>query len=149
MPDAGAWPIAVGGATGLLGIVVGFFQARRKSDVDESANVLKAWKELFEGHQNEMRALKAEFTEYKLTAQREFDQYKIATQEEITGLRKRVGVLETNNRALLDENAGLKRTIAQHAQSNAVFMGAVPNPEIDDDAAKLGRAGDNIRKAGK
>lgn len=147
VPDPGLLPYAGGGALGLLGVLAGFFQARRKADVDESANVLKAWKELFEGHQNEMRALKSEFAEYKLTAQKEFNQYKIATEAEITGLRQRIGVLEGDLAKERDKSAGLVRQLAQHSQSTALLI--KPNPAIDDDAAKLERAGDNIRKAGK
>jgi chromosome segregation ATPase len=119
MPDASGVAGIAGGIVGFFGVLFGWHSSRRKADVDESAVVLRAWKELLDGHKTELKALKAEFAEYKKTAQAEFDRYKLSTQAEIAGLRERIVSLEGDLAHSREENIGLKAAIRQNSASTA------------------------------
>ncbi len=129
------WAISLGGW--LVALFVAFVSGVvqwRKGSVDETALVLGKWKDLVEAHQSSITALHTQ----------------IASQaEEIADLRKRVIKLEERERELLDENAGLKRAIAQHSRSTAFQIGKQRtaskdrDERIDDLTARMDQAGGN------
>lgn len=100
----------------VLGLLMWRVQAH-KGQVDESATVLKAWKEMVDAHQIQLTNMREEFASYKKGALEEFASYKKSSLEEITSLRDRLGKAEARIRDLEEENAGLKRAIAQNSQS--------------------------------
>lgn len=115
--DVGSW----GGwaASGLIALGA-WWNARRKTDVDESALVLGKWKELVEQHQSSIAAIRDEFATYKQTA--------IA---ELKDMRDRLSLAEGRIRELETENAGLKRMIAQNSQSTAHMIQRATVPGRD------------------
>jgi hypothetical protein len=116
----------------LIGYLIAFatllgtwFFNHRKADIDASGQALTAWQDLVKSHKEDMKSLREELIAYKTSATKE-----------ISDLRQRVTDLEGLVRHKDDEIAGLKRTIAQHSQSNAVMLGDINAP---------GRTGDNSR----
>ncbi len=132
-----ALPSWLGYATTALVALGAWWNSHRKTDIDESALVLGKWKELVDQHQTDIRGIREEFAVYKKTAL-----------EEIGALRLRIVELESENRSLRDEVAGLKRAIAQNSQSTAMMLGGTRPiaPDMADELAKLDRAGHNWRK---
>jgi cell shape-determining protein MreC len=105
----------IGFIGGTITVLFGFWTQRRKSDIDESALVLGKWKELVDQHQQAIKDIREEFSEYKRTAL-----------FEIAELRERLAEAENRIRELETENAGLKRAIAQNSQSTATLLGSTP-----------------------
>jgi len=127
MPEGiGGW---AGWIVAALVAVFTFVSNMRKTDVDQSAIILGKWKELVEQHEKTLATLNREIDSLR--------ERLVAAESGLVAANKRITELET-------ENAALKRAIAQNSQSTAVLL--KPNRAIDDDAAKLERAGDNIRK---
>lgn len=136
-------PEGIGGLAGyglaVLVAIFAFFRDRRKADVDESAIILAKWKELVEHHEERLSTLGGEIESLRKRL--------AAAESRISELQADLEKERTARRKLEAENAGLKRAIAQNSKSTAHLLTA--NPDIEDDLAKLGQAGDNIRKAGK
>ncbi len=120
-------PASLGGwlatfSTFVLGLLMWQIQ-RKKGKVDESANILRAWKEMVEAHQSQIASMREDFTAYKISAlaeiadlrkrlsanEREFSAYRKATEVRIHDLER--------------ENEGLKRAIAQNSQSTVWHLG--------------------------
>lgn len=144
MPDSlTAWG---GYLIGILTVIVAVIRDQRKSDIDESTLILGKWKELVDQHQTDIKALKEEFATYKRASTEEFAAYKQTAIAEIADLRVRLNTAEKRIGELETENTGLKRAIAQNSQSTA-FQLQRRNDEDDDMAARMDRAGHNLREA--
>lgn len=128
---AGNWGQLLGYLGGpIVAALVTWWVAKRKTDVDESALILGKWKELVEQHQTDIRGIRDEFAAYKKSALEEFEAYKRTAIAEIGDLRTRLGkaeqrIVEQDREilALKEENAGLRRAIAQNSQSTAMLIG--------------------------
>lgn len=127
----GGWIATI--STFILGILMWRVQVS-KGKVDESATVLKAWKEMVDAHQLQINGMREEFATYKKSAIEEFSAYKKTALDEITALRDRLAAAdaefaayrrETDKRIrdLEEENAGLKRAIVQSDRSTVVLLG--------------------------
>lgn len=147
------WLVAGGLLTAFVGAFFGWLASQRKTDVDESAVILAKWKELVERHEAQIERLNKSFDDYRDRATKEFAAYREVAEREAQALRerlssaeKRIVELETDRTAMREENAQLKRIIAQNSQSNAVYLG--PPRDADDEAAvaALDVAGHNSRK---
>lgn len=105
LSQPGTW---VGGAVAVAATLGTWLSGRRKSDIDESAMVLGAWKELVGNHQAQIKALVEEIGGLRLR---------------LTSAEGRITVLEEENRTLRRENDGLTRQIAQKSQSEVAVLG--------------------------
>lgn len=85
----GGWIVALLVAVGTAAV------QWRKGNIDESAMILGKWKELVDAHQSQITTLTGQIAE----------------------LTERLAVAERRIRELEEENAGLKRAIAQNSQS--------------------------------
>ena len=142
--DQQLWPVIVGGVVAALGVIVGWFQSRKKAEIDESALVLGKWKELVEQHQSDIKTLKEEFLAYKKSAEEELEAVRHRLREverEFADYRR------TSEKRMMEmeaENVGLKRAISQSSRSTAVFLGkGAAAPEDTDLVDRIDRAGDN------
>ena len=132
-----------GWVVGLFTVGATIVQNRRKSDVDESALVLKAWKELMDTTERRVSSLVAEV---------ESLQKRLAVAEarisEMQGERSaylaRIEGLETENR-------GLKASIAQNSKSAAFLLernakrSADGRDNLQEQIAALDQAGHNSK----
>lgn len=106
------WSAVLGWAAAVLGPLLMWIASRRKADIDESALILQKWKEIVDAHESAIKRLTEDF-------ERERKRWS----DENAALRHRVTEVETENRALRDEVAGLKRAIAQNSKSTAYQLG--------------------------
>lgn len=124
--EFGGWIVAI------ITIVSTFVYNNRKVQVDESALVLGQWRALVENHQGQIAVMA----------------------KEITDLRERLGKAEMRIRDLEDENAGLKRAIAQNSQSAVYNLTKVATQDksnaldIADLQSRLDEAGHNSERKG-
>lgn len=114
MNDLGEWFAANWGTiTGWVAAVVGpylvYRATSRKTDIDESAIVLGKWKELVDAHERSLASLN-----------REID----SLRDRLVTAEKRISDQDGEIAALREENAGLRRAIAQNSQSTAMLIGA-------------------------
>ncbi len=132
IPDnAAGW---VGYAVAAVVAIFAIFRDRRKADVDESAIILAAWKELMANHNADRAADKEEFTQYKqgaiaeiaglrdrLTAvEKEFAEFRVEAAKNMAALTLR-HAKDLSNRD--DQIKGLKAAIAQNSSSSAIILG--------------------------
>lgn len=140
----GGWIATV--STFILGLLMWRVQVS-KGKVDESATVLRAWKEMVDAHQLQINGMREEFTAYKKTALDEFSAYKKTALDEITSLRERIAATDAEFaryrrdtdkriRDLEDENAGLKRAIVQSDRSTVVLLGKTGHEAAINDMAQ-------------
>lgn len=132
----GGWIVAI-----VVAVITAAVQWR-KGSVDESALVLGKWKDLVDAHQSQIGTLNAEIESLRkrLAANEvEFSQYRRETEKRM--------------RSLEDENAGLRRMIAQNSQSAAWAIGNVKRAgtenaaDMADLTARMDEAGHNSDRA--
>ncbi len=142
----------LGGLGIIIGSILAWMSAGRKSGVDESGLVFAQWKTLMESHKEDMRILKEEFTEYKRATQKQTE----ARNEEMEGLRRRLSDVENNfakfrkesderNRLLDEENRGLRREITQVSRSSHAEIAKVAT-QIDATDAHMEEVEPEARK---
>ena len=131
VPDLNAVAGLGGAFVGLTSLAFTWHKAWKKSDVDESAMVLTAWKNLMENQERHVKELVGEIANLRkrlVSAENRITELESERLED----RKRISDLVT-------ENAGLKAAIAQNSRSAAQLLDSRSDEEKAADSAQDAR----------